>query len=559
MIEVFGKSGIKIGNIDDKNEIARGGEGFIVDFGADSVAKIYLPNITPITECRFIELSELKSNCFIKPEQLLYNKSGKIIGFSMKKISSDYFPLLSLFNKGFCQRAGITDSIKRNIIDRIIDGVKFAHSKNIVIGDLNPFNILVNDKGIVYYIDVDSYQTETYKHSGILLDDIRDFLYNGDVTMKSDYFALSVLCFNLLTYVHPFKGVDKAMPRLSDRMIKKRSILSCTDIIIPKCYEQITDANLLAQFTSIFNGGDRFPITLSDTVANINKTSNKTKVQSINGNASLNIKLVKTFSKFNRSFNSKNRIALLSDNTVTVYDASIKDGLYEMYSNCFDNIGSVIDVFICNNDIYINIGNEIYDAKTMTSIFTMNFGNIKKMYMLNTILVVITDNYMYKVNLSNKIAGNIIYDKVEVFGSSFNCINGLCQKAGSSSILFYEKSGVNSSVVNGSILDVYQKGNCGVIRTLSNESISHKYFTIKNLNIELFDCDIDCFTRFDELNDDIIVVPKDNILSLVRKSDMLSIVEYSFDGISAGETSIHCTKAGIFAISENEMFLINKK
>ena len=56
-MKAYDKNGKVLYNIDDNKEIARGGEGRIMDVSSDKVAKIYLPNIKPLSEIKFIELS----------------------------------------------------------------------------------------------------------------------------------------------------------------------------------------------------------------------------------------------------------------------------------------------------------------------------------------------------------------------------------------------------------------------------------------------------------------------------------------------------------------------
>ncbi len=200
-------SGGKSFFIDDKNEIQRGGEGRILLLPAekDKVVKIYHPGIKPISEARYKQLQKLDKELFLKPLDLIYLKS-EIIGFVMEYAGANYFPISSLFNRSFCLRNAITDKYKSKIADKLIDAVKHAHFNGFVIGDLNQYNVLVDLSGNLKLIDIDSYETPGHKHTGVLLDDIRDYYYQGIVSMNSDYFALSVLLFYLFTYTHPFKG-----------------------------------------------------------------------------------------------------------------------------------------------------------------------------------------------------------------------------------------------------------------------------------------------------------------------------------------------------------------
>jgi DNA-binding helix-hairpin-helix protein with protein kinase domain len=44
----------------------------------------------------------------------------------------------------------------------ILEKIKLLHENDIIIGDINPFNILIKDDKTVYFVDVDSYQVDNY-------------------------------------------------------------------------------------------------------------------------------------------------------------------------------------------------------------------------------------------------------------------------------------------------------------------------------------------------------------------------------------------------------------
>ena len=59
-MKVFDKNGQFIVDINENKEIARGGEGKVIDLDANYVAKLYLSNVTPIEESS----KYLFSSCF---------------------------------------------------------------------------------------------------------------------------------------------------------------------------------------------------------------------------------------------------------------------------------------------------------------------------------------------------------------------------------------------------------------------------------------------------------------------------------------------------------------
>lgn len=555
MLKAYNKKGDLLYNINESNEIARGGEGKIIDVSADKVAKIYLPNIKPISEIKFNELSDLRNNIFIKPDELLFDDRKRVIGFIMRKVPSNFYPLLSVFNKNFCIREGITDKIKELIIERLIDAVKFAHSKNIVIGDLNPYNILVNDRGMIYFLDVDSYETPSIKHSGILLDDIRDYLYGGNVTIKSDYFALGVLAFNGLTYTHPFKGVCKTMPKISDRMFNKKSILNSPDVIVPKCYEPISNPNLLIQFERIFNNGERFIVDLNSKVQQPVVKVQKVVIPTVIKTNELVIHTLYTGNIIN-SYSSKDRLVLLNDkNQLLVYDVSLK-GTFKLIL-IKENVNTKNKLFVYKNDIYSIVDTNLVDVLNDKIIMTFNTDNLKS-DLYNNILVVVTNETMYKFDLNNKFGDKISYDTTEVFGGRFNGLYSLYQNVSGNTILFYEKGGLNSALLKYKIKNLHQSGQFGIIEVIENESVCYKMFFIKNLQVEIFDSTYTSLRMFDYLNDNILVMPEDDKLTLINSSNMQEMVSYQSTEIFENSI-IHCTNGGIIVVNHDSVYFINKK
>ena len=475
----------------------------------------------------------------------------------MKKVPSNFFPLLSIFNKTFCTREGITNKIKEKIIERIIDAIKFAHNKGIIIGDLNPYNILVNEDGLVYFIDVDSYETPNFKHSGVLLDDIRDFLYNGDVNIKSDYFALSILSFNAMTYVHPFKGVCKTIPKIGDRMIHKASILNKqANVIIPKCYEPLSNTFLIDQFERVFNLGERFVIDLlnKQPIVKINKPK-----PVINVVSKTNELMIHTLYLGNVlvSYASKERLVILNDNKqLIIYDVSLKGTYKEILKK--ENFDIKDKLFVYGTSIYSLHGNDLVDLIENKTIITFNGTTKLKSNIFNNILVVVTEDTMYKFDLANKYNNTIQYETISIFGGRFSSYGGLFQNVSGNSVLFYEKGALNSAVLKTKIKNLHQTGNFGLIETVENETITYKLLSIKNLQVQTYDTNYSNMRFFDYINENILVMPSDDNLSFLRTEDMVPIVNFQCNEVSENSV-IHCTNGGIIVVNEDSIYLINKK
>lgn len=266
-MKLYDKQGKEVLSIDPSKEINRGGEGAIFVHPTDSskVVKVYHTNGT-LSEVALSELMQLPNN-FIKPLELFYDKTKKIKGLSMQYLDTHKLDLLAhIVNKQSALKKGYIDNVKEHVYANMVNCIMHAHKAGIVIGDLNPYNIFVSPKGDIYFIDVDSYQTKSKPHSGVLLPEIRDWLQQN-IDIKSDYFAMSVLVFQVFTHVHPYKGVHAKIKTLEERMIKQVSVLSGDkDLILPSFYEPFPKGNLSDQFVDIFQRAKRFLPMLSGNI-----------------------------------------------------------------------------------------------------------------------------------------------------------------------------------------------------------------------------------------------------------------------------------------------------
>jgi len=155
-IDIYVKNGQHF-QLDEADEIHRGGEGmiFIHPNNNNLVAKIYHDGITPIAQGQFDYLSKLDRNLFIVPLELLYDSKQLVIGYTMEYLGQSYFPLSTIFSKNFCAKNGFTPQIKKKICNSLIKVIEKSHKDQVVIGDFNQFNIMINKKGDVKLIDTD--------------------------------------------------------------------------------------------------------------------------------------------------------------------------------------------------------------------------------------------------------------------------------------------------------------------------------------------------------------------------------------------------------------------
>jgi len=560
---LYDKQGHKL-NLDENKELARGGEGKIIQINNKKVAKIYLNGISPITEDKFNSLYNLKSNTFLKPEKLLYNKQKKIEGFTMNILPPDFYPLYSALNSNFCNRHSIDAKYKLKMSEKLINAMSYVHSQDIIIGDFNPFNISINDKCNLIFIDVDSYETRGNKHSGRLLTEIRDYLYNGQVSKNSDYFALAVILFNFLTTVHPFKGIHKKYPALMDRMIKKLPIIkSDPELKVPKCYQPIKDKKLLEQFERIFINGERFLINLNPNT----KIQVKQKIKIKQQDDQLMIFEILS-ENINYINSSSNKLCIHTKNDTLIYDVS--------YHGQFKEIGKLdknFKTYPIKDKIFFTDGKYLYYTKNIKDKFQITnfeFENILYVNQYDDILIAVSKNMIYKIylntviNSKNHITGKINNDiKVEVsnvFGLGFKKYNTLIQYINGKTFMRYNsKNNINNVLFpNKYVKDAIQMKNVGVAQIFENDKVTYKLFNINGLKVEFDNTDIKNLKHIGYKDNSYVIIPEDDALSFRRIIDFNEIANFKCNLVD-DNSEIFVTDAGIILNNGTGVYLINKK
>lgn len=563
----------KIYEIKTSLELASGGEGTVYEVDSNTVAKIYHQGIKPISIKKFQFLSSLDPNYFVAPLELLYDTSGVVVGYTMKYVDQSFFQLANLSSKNFCKTHGIDKKIKMKVIEKLIAAVNYAHKENVIIGDLNPYNILVNDKGIIKLIDTDSYETPGFPHSQILLDDIRDYYYQGRVGKESDYFALSILTFNMLAFLHPFKGMHKAYKKIGDRMIHKLPVfIGDPDITIPKCYEPIQDKNFMDQFKKFYLNGERFLLSLTGVDDSIIATSLLSKPSLVKKyqQDDLNITMINQGVEIiNITFLNKQGIVETKTEYI-IYDSSNKGYLslkHRIDKTTWDK------VFIGNENILLKKGSELWNYKKDSSIELMkNFKFPEKhiIRQMGDILIVIGPDDMYKLFIDQVGAGTVLTEHIGVYGKGFNNQNGLIHNSGGKQNIFYN-SGRNISIVSSPVSHlnaIYQDKNVGIIQYIEKNNVKFKFFKIDGLKMKISNNDIDSFTNFAFFpnidsrgnieSEGMIFIPFDGGIRIVRTNDFEEVGQMKLD-LASEQSVLQKTDSGIILWEGNDVVLLNKK
>jgi DNA-binding helix-hairpin-helix protein with protein kinase domain len=188
-------------DLNNKNFLAQGGEGSVYVIGKTAY-KIYNDpkKMLPLGKIR--ELSVLTDKNIIKPDEVLTVKNQEV-GYTMRFVD-DTYALCQLFTKAFRQRNNLQHDTMFKLIQSLQNLVKHIHEKKILVVDLNEMNFLAStDFKDIYAIDVDSYQTPTYKATAIM-ESIRD-RHTKNFNEGSDWFSFAILAFQMFIGIHPYK------------------------------------------------------------------------------------------------------------------------------------------------------------------------------------------------------------------------------------------------------------------------------------------------------------------------------------------------------------------
>lgn len=229
--------------------IGTGGESIIHEnpINPDKAIKIYKdPKERKIEKLKVFlrKFNFIRSRNVIAPIQMISTiNNRKIVGFEMRKLDSKYKKINILFkSKTFREDFGFTTKVKANMFLQIFDDVESLHSLELILGDFNSGNIMVNEQShIATFIDVDSFQFDNYPCGvattlycppelyGLNLEDT--CLY----TKSHDWYSYTILLIQtLLNGVHPFKsGSHRIYSSMLDRAKNKITVFN-SDVTYPK-------------------------------------------------------------------------------------------------------------------------------------------------------------------------------------------------------------------------------------------------------------------------------------------------------------------------------------
>lgn len=207
--------------------LGEGGEGHVYEVSGhtDVVAKIF--DVEHRTLHRQAKVTLLMARGLDRegiafPSSVITNMSGEFVGYAMPRAEGKEFQSTLMRPKRFVET--YPNWSKADLVDvciSFLEKVAYLHSLNILLGDINPKNLMVEAKKAVWIIDADSWQLEGYPCpvgtamftaptvKGDYADNLR--------TMEEELFAVATMLFMvLITGQFPYNrvGTDLDIPQL---------------------------------------------------------------------------------------------------------------------------------------------------------------------------------------------------------------------------------------------------------------------------------------------------------------------------------------------------------
>lgn len=212
--------------------LGEGGEGRVFEVVGQSNLVIKVLDSEHRTEHRRAKIALLTSRPLVArgigfPIATVSNDDGEFLGYSMPRASGR--PLQATVMRPARFRSTYPDWKKGDLVDiciSFLEQVAYLHSLNILLGDINPKNLMVSANRDVWIIDADSWQLEGYPCP------VGTPMFTAP-TMKGEYadrlrtpaeerFAIAVMLFMILiTGQHPYNraGTDGDITRLIEEGI----------------------------------------------------------------------------------------------------------------------------------------------------------------------------------------------------------------------------------------------------------------------------------------------------------------------------------------------------
>ncbi|MGN0546058.1 MAG: hypothetical protein ACI4I3_01900 [Acutalibacteraceae bacterium] len=237
-----------------KQKINSGAEGTVYLTNNPSyVCKIYHPdNLTleKVKKMSLLENRQVHYEGICWPEARVFSSKGYPVGYLMKKANGQ--SLSSIFDGEEAVKNNFTDMTRKDLVDvavSVFEKIRYLHLMGILIGDVRPQNILIDQNADTYLIDLDSCQIGGYP-SPVGDEDYTPLENQGKVfsdflrTYRNERFSCAVLLFYLLFLgQHPYgqrNGADTIGEEIAAHSFRYPKDKNGDYSLIPYgCYKEI--------------------------------------------------------------------------------------------------------------------------------------------------------------------------------------------------------------------------------------------------------------------------------------------------------------------------------
>jgi DNA-binding helix-hairpin-helix protein with protein kinase domain len=97
------------------------------------------------------------------PKNLVVNARGEFVGYLMDRAQGKEIQKCVFIKPLLLER--FPDWDRRNLVNlaiSVLEIIQVLHSENVLLGDINPLNVLIDDQERIYFVDTDSYQIEDF-------------------------------------------------------------------------------------------------------------------------------------------------------------------------------------------------------------------------------------------------------------------------------------------------------------------------------------------------------------------------------------------------------------
>ena len=265
---LLGKTRVRL---EDKDLLGVGGEGRVFRRG-DQAIKIFFA----MTDARRNKLAAFPRGLpprVVGPLDICTDGKGAVVGYAMRALEGAV-DIHRVGQRKWREASHMSAHDVLAVFGELALTVAELHARGVVVGDLNDGNVVLTPPAAPlaapwqpYFIDADSMQFAgfpcTVAHERFL--DPR--LYGVDLertsalSRESDFYALAVMLFTSLLFVHPYGGAHASYPTLLRRAEGRHSILR-GDVKLPNAAMRpdVLPDDALAWFTRVFDRDAREPL-----------------------------------------------------------------------------------------------------------------------------------------------------------------------------------------------------------------------------------------------------------------------------------------------------------